>query len=101
MTQPLIEAAVRLSVARSTTPVQLTVRALEEEGNLLIEVEASGGDAPLPTQAEVDLALGRVDGRSSGGLSSGHAVRLQEARPGLLTIRLELPSTASSVWEQS
>ncbi len=101
MTQPLVEAAVRLSVARSTTPVQLTVRALEEEGNLLIEIEASGGDAPLPTQAEVDLALGRVEGRTSGGMSSGYAVRLQEARPGLLTIRLELPSTASSAWEHS
>jgi hypothetical protein len=101
ITQPLIEAAVRLSVARSTTPVQLTVRGLEEEGNLLIEVEASGGDAPVPAQADVDLALGRVEGRSTGAPFPAHAVRLEEARPGLLTIRLELPVVASPASERN
>lgn len=101
ITQPLIEAAVRLSVARSTMPVQLTVRAMEEEGSLLIEIDALGGDSPLPTQAEIDAAVARVDAPTVAGLPNAQAVRLQEARPGMLTIRLELPLIVSRASEQN
>jgi two-component system LytT family sensor kinase len=50
--QPIVENAIKHSVARTTDPVTLTIRAREEDARLLISVENDRGPAECPHQSE-------------------------------------------------
>jgi two-component system LytT family sensor kinase len=50
--QPIVENAIKHSVARTTEPVTLTIRAREEDARLLISVENDRGPAARPNEGE-------------------------------------------------
>jgi hypothetical protein len=59
--QPLVENAIKHGVARTTSPVRLTVAAREEDAQLIVSVENDGGPAePVPDEYCTGVGLANV-----------------------------------------
>lgn len=91
ITQPLIENSVKHAVARSTTPVRVSLVAAARNGRLELVVEDDGGNAELDPGQGTNVGLYNVGERLN--VHYGDSARLESGKAGAAGFRnvIELP----------
>lgn len=89
--QPLVENAVRYSVARSLSPVTITIRARRDGQKLVIDVEDDGPVATPPTQGGHGVGLPNVRMRLAARFGAAASLEAGPAAPAGWRARVIMP----------
>jgi two-component system, LytTR family, sensor kinase len=91
--QPLVENAIRHSVAQRTTPVCVTIQAAREDGDLLLQVNDDGTGLPAGWRwdAHAGLGLTNTKQRLEQLYPSAHRLTVSNAEGGGVTVEIALP----------
>ena len=95
ITQPLVENAIRHSVARSTAAVTITMSANVSDGRLLLSIENDGAAAGGEEPRGLGVGLANVRARLESRYGSGQSVRVDRSASGY-RVSIELPSEGGS-----
>jgi LytS/YehU family sensor histidine kinase len=91
--QPLVENAIRHSVAQRTTPVCLTIKAARENGHLRLQVSDDGAGLPAGWQwdARAGVGLTNTKQRLEQLYPAAHQLTVSNAESGGVKVEIILP----------
>ncbi len=91
--QPLVENAIRHSVAQQTTPVCVTIHAAREDGHLRLQVSDDGAGLPAGWQwdAHAGVGLTNTKQRLEQLYPAAHHLTVNNAEGGGVTVKITLP----------
>ena len=91
ITQPLIENAVKYSVARSSNPVTLSVSAAAKQGKLVIDIADEGGDVRSTPSSGTGVGLANVRSRLETRFGGDHDLRTSVTPAGGFVVTIVMP----------